>query len=246
MLRAEAQLEATRAFIPELEGEVRASVHRVAVLSATPLEKALEDLESPRPIPSNTKMLALGVKSDVLRRRPDVLAAERELAAATADIGVAKGEFFPKFVLTGRWGFESGSFSNLTDGSSRQSGLVPFIEWPIFSGGRLRAQADAADARHEMQLAAYEKAVMTAIEEAETALARYSRSERSREHAAQAADASAQAADIARSLYGSGLSGFLEVLDADRRRLEAEDNLIMRQTEVAVTLVATYKALGVY
>lgn len=246
VLRAESQLEATLSAIPQLEAAVRAVIYGLGVLADRPLEQGLTDLAPVASIPSHSQSLEPGLPGEMLKRRPDIRAAERTLAAATADIGIARSELFPKFVLTGMLGLQSEMLSNLTDGDSRQAGFVPFVRWPLFAGGRLQAEVDAASARHQAQLAAYRQTVITAIQEAETALASYIRAERSRQHLRDASRASAEAADIARRLYDTGLTDFLAVLDADRRRLETEDSFIQRQTESGVALVGVYKALRAY
>ena len=217
---------------------------RLATLTAQPPSEVLAELEAPAAIPDSAQTITPGLRGDVLRHRPDLRAAERRLAAATADIGVATAGFYPSFVLSGEFGWEALSASGLGSGDNETSATVGFIRMPIYAGGRLTAQLEAATARHGAALAAYEQAVALAIEESEVALTRYRRSLESRRMLASSATSSAEAADIARRLYQSGLTDFLSVLDADRRRLEAEDALAVRQTETIVRLAAAYKALG--
>ncbi len=174
-----------------------------------------------------------------------MVCAEAGIAAgATADIGVATAAFFPSFVLSGEFGWQALTASGVGSSGTDTSATLGFLRLPLYAGGRLTAQLEAAEARHGATLAAYEQAVAIAIEESEIALTRYRQSLESRQMLARAASSSAEAADIARRLYLSGLTDFLSVLDADRRRLEAEDALAVRQTETVVSLVAAYKALG--
>ena len=244
VLNARAQLDRTRSTIPQFRAQVRAAIIRLATLTARPPSAVLAELEAPVAIPDSAQSIAPGLRGDVLRHRPDLRAAERRLAAATADIGVATAAFYPSFVLSGEFGWEALSASGLGSGDNQTSATVGFIRMPIYAGGRLTAQLEAAKARHGATLAAYEQAVALAIEESEVALTRYRRSLESRQMLASSATSSAEAADIARRLYQSGLTDFLSVLDADRRRLEAEDALAVRQTETIVRLAAAYKALG--
>ncbi len=243
-LNARAQLEGTRSTLPELEAVIRGAVLRLATLTAQTPEQVNADFTAMRPIPTARIVPAVGMKSDVLRRRPDIRAAERSLAAATADVGVAVAAFFPRLSLSASFGWEAFDAGDLFDTGTEAGGLLGLAQVPLFTGGRLRAELAAADARREASAAAYEQTVLLAVEESEAALTRYSRSLKSSRHLEASAESSAKAAEIARQLYESGLSDFLSVLDADRRRLEAEDALAARQTAVGVNLVAVYKSLG--
>ena len=204
----------------------------------------MADFAVSRPIPEAVAGPEPGLRGDVLRQRPDVRVAERQLAAATADIGVAAAAFYPRFTLSGTFGWQAIESGDLFTSATGTDALLGLVSLPLFAGGERRAALDAANARQTASLARYEQAVLLAIEESERALTDWSRSRRSRDELEQAARSSAEAADIARRLYDSGLADFLSVLDADRRRLEAEDALALRQTQVSVNLVAVYKALG--
>ena len=243
-LNARAQLEGTRSTLPELEAVIRGAVLRLATLTARNPEQVNADFAVMKPIPKARIVPAVGLKSEVLRRRPDIRAAERALAAATADVGVAVAAFFPRLSLSAAFGWEAFDADDLFDASTEAGGLLGLAQVPLFTGGRLRAELAAADARREASAAVYEQTVLLAVEESEAALTRYSRSLTSSRHLEASAESSARAAGIARQLYESGLSDFLSVLDADRRRLEAEDALAARQTSVGVNLVAVYKSLG--
>jgi multidrug efflux system outer membrane protein len=243
-LNARAQLYATRSTLPQLEAAVQSSTYRLATLTARPPEELLAELSAARSLPVSSAELNPGLRGEVLRRRPDIAQAERQLAAASAEIGVAVAEMFPKFVLSGNFGWQAQEFNRLAESATQNASIVPGVSVPLFAGGRLRAQVEAARARHEAALAGYEQAVLLAIEESEGALVRYGRTLDSRDELAEAASASAEAADVAGKLYDSGLADFLNVLDADRRRLLAEDELVVRQTETLINLVAVYKALG--
>ncbi len=243
-LNARAQLFATRSTLPQLEASIRVSIYRLATLTARRPDAVLAELAVDRPIPTAGSALNPGLRSDILRRRPDVRVAERQLAAANADIGVAVANLFPKLTLGGNFGWQALVLDGLGNDATEVGAVQPALSLPLFAGGALRAQVEASRARHAAVLSAYEQTVLLALEESEGALVRYRRSVTSRDELAAAASASAEAADIATRLYDSGLADFLAVLDADRRRLEAEDALARRQTETLVNLVAVYKSLG--
>ncbi len=185
-----------------------------------------------------------GARADVLRRRPDLRAAERQLAAANADVGAAVSELYPRFVLNGQFGWEALDPAGFGDSDNEASLLLGVVQLPLYAGGARKARIESARARLSVSLIEFEQAVLLALEESEGALVRYRKAQASKEHLELSATASAEAAVIARKLYESGLTDFLSVLDADRRRLEAEDALAQRATEEAVNLVAVYKALG--
>ncbi len=245
VLTASAQLATTRSTVPQLEAAIRTAAYRLATLTGRDIVDVATEVATPGPIPSQAGTVTAGLRSDVLRRRPDVQAAERALAAATADIGVAVADLFPRLQLSGQYGWQALAVDGIGDSRTENSALVGILRLPLYSGGRRKAEIEAARARHRVSIAAYEQTVLLALEESEGALARYARAAASRRHLDTAARASAEAAVIARRLYESGLTDFLSVLDADRRRLEAEDALAERATEEVVNLVAVYKALGV-
>ncbi|MEL7448770.1 MAG: efflux transporter outer membrane subunit [Pseudomonadota bacterium] len=245
-LRAEAQLDAFRALLPALEASVKASSYRLAVLTGRAPSDATASAEagSAAVLPEAPAAVPVGMPADVLRRRPDVRIAERELAAATAQIGVAKADFFPRLVLGASYGFETDDFSSIGSSRARTTALVPFVSWPVFQGGRLRANLEGADARAIGAVALYEKSVLSALADAESAIAAYVQEARTLEHLAAAADASREAAQLAQKLYEKGLADFLTVLDAQRRLDETDDARAQSHTRLLLNLVRVYKALG--
>jgi NodT family efflux transporter outer membrane factor (OMF) lipoprotein len=186
----------------------------------------------------------LGLPSDLLRRRPDLRRAERELAAATARVGVARADRFPKFTLTGALGRSSQESGSLFESKSGFWSLGLGLDWPLFSGGRLAAEEEAADARSEQALRAWEQAVLVALQEAHDALTGFGREQERRASLEQAASAQREAAALARERHAAGLSDFLEVLDAERSLLSAEDELALSEQALAANAVRLYKALG--
>lgn len=243
-LRAAAQLDAVRAQIPALRASIRASTYRLGVLTGQRPEDTDDQVAGAERLPTPPQSLPVGMRADLLRRRPDVVAAERQLAAASAEIGVAKADFFPRFVLSASYGFEAENSSEIGSGRARTSALVPFVSWPVFQGGRLRANLEAADARSRAAALIYEQAVLVALADAESAITAYAEELQTYERLQAAAGASGAAASIAQRLYEQGLADFLTVLDAERRRDEAQDARARSHTRVLLNMARVYKALG--
>ena len=244
VVRARSQTRVVEALVPALRSQIRGSAYRLGVLTGQPPEALLEELLTSNPIPGAPEIVPVGLRSELLRRRPDVRAAERALAQASAEIGVATAEMFPKFVLAGDVAWESVDRGDWFDEDSQRWSLVPFVDWRIFEGGRLRAQVEFAEAISEEQAALYEQTVLAALADAEAALVSYGEERRTRRTLDEASAASERAAELARRLYDIGLSDFLDVLDAERRLVEVQDRQVQSETQVAVRLVGLYKALG--
>jgi multidrug efflux system outer membrane protein len=179
-----------------------------------------------------------------LRRRPDIRAAERSLAAATARIGVATADLFPRVTFVGSAGLQADTFVGLGKNGADTWNFGPRITWAALDLGRVHARVKAADARTEASLAFYERTVLTALEETEGALVDFGQEHSRQQFLATSAEASQKAADLAHQRYEGGVSDFLSVLDAERTLLEAQDRLAASQTRTVTALVAVYKALG--
>lgn len=242
--RAQAQLSTTLASISPLEAAVASSIHRLSVLTGRQPTELRDRLIADRELPVVPAVTAIGNPTDLLRRRPDVRVAERNLAAATARIGVAVGDLFPVVSFTGNVGYAAARSSDLGNSGTDTYLIAPGISWAAFDLGRVRTRISGARARADGALASYEKAVLGALEETETALVFHARAKERLTYITAAADASAQASRLARARYEGGISDFLQVLDAERTQLEAEDALAQSRTEVATSLVAVFKALG--
>ena len=242
--RAQALLSATRATIPDLEAEVSAAMFRIAVLTGRPPEALIDRLVEARPLPALPETHRIGTPESLLRRRPDIQVAERQLAAATARIGVAVADLFPRVSFIGRWGFDATSSTDLGDSGSESFAFGPSIQWAAFDLGRVRQRIDQREAATAGALARYEQSVLQALEETDSSLTSYAHSIAKRRHLRQSAQASTEAATIARARFESGVADFLTVLDAERTMLEAEDRLASSETQTATALLAMYKALG--
>jgi multidrug efflux system outer membrane protein len=241
--RAQAQLSATLSTLPQLETEIARAQYRLAVLTGrTPGALAAE--LAPRPLPELPAFTPVGDPSDWLRRRPDIRVAERNLAAATARIGIAVGDLFPKVTLLGSFGWSATDSGGIGNSDTESYRFGPSISWAIFDLGHVQARIAAANARADGALATYEQTVLRALEDTEGSLVAYSRALQSEAALEQAAEASATAARLARLRFDEGVSDFLQVLDAERTKLEAEDRLAQGRAAAATSLVAVYKALG--
>jgi NodT family efflux transporter outer membrane factor (OMF) lipoprotein len=189
-------------------------------------------------------MVPVGLPSELLQRRPDVERAERQIAAATAQIGVAKADLFPRFFLTGSAGVESISTRDLFSSSSSLWSIGPSIQWRIFDTGRVRAQIRVQDARLEQAQAAYDQAILAAFEDVENALVAYAKEQQRHRSLADAVTTSVAALKLANELYANGLTDFLRVLDAERTLHQSQDQLVVSDRAVSADLIALYKALG--
>lgn len=242
--RAEAQVETTASQIPELEASARQSIHLLSVLLGQAPNALTGELLQDTPIPQSPPEVPVGLPSDLLRRRPDVRRAERQLAAATARIGVATADLFPKFSLTGFLGLQSSKINTLTNSGSRNWSILPGVSWPVLDFGRIRSNIGVQNAREEQSLVLYEQTILTSLQEVEDALVSFSQNRIEREKLAGAVDANRRAVDLANQLYKQGLTDFLSVLQVQRDLFASEDALVQSDRDITSDFVALYKALG--
>ncbi len=242
--RAEAQWQTTLSSIPTLQASIATTTYRLSVLTGRQPTALGERLAPQAPMPNLPVLNAIGTPEQLLRHRPDVRVAERRLAAATARIGVATGDLFPKVTMTGEVGYSAPTFGDFGSADARVFSVGPSISWAAFDLGRVQARIKSAKAQTDAALAAYEGAVLNALQDTEGALITYGRSQARREALRLAAAASDKAADLAQKRFEGGLIDFLEVLDAQRTALSAELLLSQSRTDAATSLIAVYKALG--
>jgi multidrug efflux system outer membrane protein len=242
--RAQAQLSTTHGTIAPLEAAVARTIHRLSVLVGRTPGALRAELAPPQNLPPLPGIVPVGDPAGLLRRRPDIRVAERELAGATARIGVAVADLFPRVTFTGSAGYIAGSSGALGDNGTDAYVLAPGISWGIFDLGHVRARIGAARWRKEGALLRYEQTVLQALEETEDSLVTHARARDRLVHDEAAVRASHTAADLARVRYENGASDFLQVLDAERTLLESEDRLARSRTEAATSLIAVYKSLG--
>jgi NodT family efflux transporter outer membrane factor (OMF) lipoprotein len=242
--QAKYSLELTRSQIPSLQTGLEQAKNRLAVLLGQHPGSLDNTLAEHKAIPVTPLEVAVGVPADVLRRRPDVRRAERQLAAQTAEVGVATADLYPKLSLLGSIGLEALSPGNLFLSGSRSHTIGSTIAWPLFDAGAIRSNIEVQSALQEQALVRYEAAVLTALEEVENALVAYAEEQHRRQSLSEATQAAQRALDLAQSQYSSGLIDFTDVLVAQRSLLSLRDQLAVSEGEVTSNLIALYKALG--
>ena len=242
--RARAQLESTLARVPALEAAVAVTEHRLAVLTGNAPGALIAELDAAVPLPALPDRLDPATPGDLLRRRPDIAAAEARLHAATARIGVATADLFPRFTLAGLIGSQAVDASALFERDSETRLVALGVDWSFLDVGRVRARIAAADAGAAGALARYEQAVLLALEDTENALVLFAHARLEDEHLERAATNSAQAAQLARVRYDAGAADLLDVLDAERSQLQAQDAFADSRTRTATALVGLYRALA--
>lgn len=242
--QARSNLESTRSRLPSLRTAVNEAKNRLAVLLGEQPGAVHKELAQHRPVPMVPPEVPVGAPADVLRRRPDVRRAERELAAQSARVGMATAELYPKISLNGSIGYSALSTGDLLTAGSRTFGYGPRITLPIFSAGSIRAGIEAQSALQEQALIQYESAVLAALEEVENVLTAYAQEQVRRDSLRNASQAAKTAAELAEYQYRAGLIDFTTLLDTQRSLLSAQDELAQSSGVVTSHLVRLYKALG--
>jgi len=242
--RAETLAHAAAANVPQFRAEADAAAFRLALLIGEPPETYYDRLRMSRPLPAARREVRAGLRSDLLRRRPDIRRAERELAAATADVGIAIAELFPRFSLLGGVGFQAREVGDLFSGDSLRFQFGPALRWPLFSGGRIRAQIRAADARTDAALARYERAVLAALADSETAINRFTATGEIRTERDAARASASEAVELTKSRYRAGEEDLTALLQAQLAQHAADRASIEAQSTELRQLAALYKALG--
>jgi outer membrane protein, multidrug efflux system len=242
--RAKSILDSSRAVVPQLETAVSRTINRLGVLTGKRPGALTAQLAEAKPMAAPQRVTAIGSPEALLKRRPDVRAAERELAAATARIGVAIADYYPRISIGGDVGVNAKNGGELSNESSRFWSFGPKLTWAFLDSGRIRANINRAEARTDAALARFDKAVLTALEETENALYGYSQSLAREESLNGASSAAQEAAKLAKLRFEAGASDFLTLLDAERTRIAAEREFDQAKATTATSLVAVYKALA--
>ena len=242
--QAKLNLEQTRAQIPSLQTGLEAAKNRLAVLLGKHPGNLENELAERKSIPTAPLTIAVGVPADVLRNRPDVRKAERQLAAQTARIGVSTADLYPKLSLTGSIGLEALSPGKLFASGNDSYGLSLPISWNLFDAGRVRQNIKVQNALQEQALVRYEAAILSALEEVENALIAYAQEQNRLQALSLAEQAAEKAFDLAKSRYTSGLTDFQVVLDSQRSLLSAQDSRVVSEAQVTADLIGLYKKLG--
>jgi multidrug efflux system outer membrane protein len=242
--RARAQLSFTLAAIPDLQARVAAAQYGIGVLVGRPPAKLASELDTVVALPALPATVTVASPDSLVRRRPDVASAERQLAAEHAFVGVAKADYLPRITVGGSAGYTASALGSLGDAGTFNYAVGPVLSWPALNLGRVKARVDESRAREAEAQARYTQTVLRALQEVETGLVRYRTSRARVERIQEAAEASARAAELARLRFTGGVADFLQVLDAERTQLDAEEQLAQSRTDAATAYAALYQALG--
>lgn len=241
---ASAQLRTTLSQIPTLEQQEAQLINALSLLLGQPPNALRNELRTSKPVPPVPPRVPVGLPSELAQRRPDIRQAEAQLHAATADIGVAKANFYPSLKLTGSIGLQSLQLNHAFDLSSKQYAVGPGLTIPLFEGGQLRATLQLREAMQQEAAINYQKTVLSAWHDVDNALTAYQAEQARRDELTRAVGDNRRALDLAQSRYQQGVADFLTVLDAQRSLLAAQLQLADSTTTVSSNLVALYKALG--
>ncbi len=241
---AQAQADGIAAQLPQLEQQEAQLINAVSQLLGQPPQALAGDLRPAKPIPPVPPQIPVGLPSDLARRRPDIRAAEAQLHAATAQIGVAVASFFPSISLSGSFGFQSVTTNNIFNWNSQQYGFGPTVVLPIFQGGQLVSTLELRKQQEKEAAVAYQRTVLAALHDVDNALTAYDAEQKRNQRLATETAAARRALELARARYVQGISTFLDVLEAQRVVLAAEQQLADSTTTVSTNLVALYKSLG--
>jgi len=242
--RAQVLERSLAAVFPQARAAVARSEQRLAVLTTYSVEELRQQLAPQNELPGMPNIVAVGTPQEWLRRRPDIRAAERRLAAATADVGVEVAEFYPKLNLVGDFGWTATSSGELGSSGAERWRVGPTLSWRILDFGRVRQRVRAAEARAEGAYAAFEETLLRALEETENGLAGYRATSMAVAALGEALEHSRTASELANLRFDNGISDYLAVLDAERTQLELENQYAIAVTDQATALAALYKALG--
>jgi NodT family efflux transporter outer membrane factor (OMF) lipoprotein len=242
--QAELNLAATESTIPAFETALAQAIHRLGVLLGLQPSALYVELDTGGGIPRPPQEILVGVPANLLRQRPDIRRAERELAAETARIGVATADLYPRFFLLGTFTVDALTVGSLGTAGARSWSLGPSLRWNIFNGGRVRSNIKAQDARTVGALLGYENTVLGALEETENFLVAYAREAERRAILVRSVVAARTSVDLVVTLYRTGLTDFQNVLDMERSLFDQEDQLAQSEGLVTQNLIGVYRAMG--
>lgn len=240
---ADAQVATTASTIPPQEASARQTIYNLSVLLGQEPAALLEELSPKAKIPLASPTVPVGVPSDLLRRRPDIRQAEAQIHSATARIGVATADLFPKVSLSGNVGMSGNKFGSLTSGNGFWS-VGPSVNWSLFAGGSIVSNIELQKALTQESFLTYQKTVLTAMQEVENALVASTSEQERLVSLEEAVTANRKAVQLATQLYSEGQIEFLNLLDAQRSLYVTESALVQSNQNVSTNLVALYKALG--
>ncbi|OZG73318.1 hypothetical protein BTA51_11940 [Hahella sp. CCB-MM4] len=241
--RTRAEYAGNQASIPPLQAQIQRSINRLLALTGQTPDQ-LAGLVTPKKIPAINTALPIGNPSDLLQRRPDIQQAERELAAATAEIGVATADLFPQVEVSGFLGFISASGADLGSSTSKAWSIAPTLKWQVLDLASLRARVRVSEANTDLALASYQQAVLGALEETRNALVSYDLDQQRFRYLLEREKSSARAQALAQARYKAGVIDLLDVLDTERTRLSAEDAVAQAELQVFQGIAEIYRSLG--
>ncbi|CDY78151.1 Outer membrane component of tripartite multidrug resistance system [Caballeronia glathei] len=241
---ASAQAESIESLIPTLESRSATTINAIGVLLAREPGALRQMLGEPHDVPALPEQVPIGVPSELVQRRPDIRRAEAQLHAATAAIGMAKADFYPRISLNGSAGFQSLQLSNLADWASGQFVIGPSISLPIFEGGRLKGTLHLREAQQQEAAIVYKRTVLQAWREVDDALVVYDAEQRRRDRLKAVVSLNQRALSIARQRYKAGAVDFLDVLNVQKQLLDAQSKLEQSKADAAANLITLCKVLG--
>ena len=244
VVNSDALVAGTASEIPVLEQSERQTIYSLSVLLDRSPADLMDELSKTKPIPIAPLDVPMGLPSDLLRRRPDIRRAEAQVHAATAEIGVATADLFPKFSLTGSFGYENSKPASLFDYASHFWSVGPSVSWPLFDAGRITSNIKVQNELQVQALLTYRATVLTALQDVENALIAYVKEYEHRAALAAEVTADTQAVALSTELYKNGNTDFLNVLSAQRALYSSEDQLVQSDRTTVTNLIALYKALG--
>lgn len=242
--QGQSSLAQTEATIPPLEAARRQAVNQICILLGMPPQSLDERLGGRLPIPTAPPQVAVGIPADLLRRRPDIRRAEREVAAQSAQIGIATSGLYPHISITGTLYFEAANFSNLFDGDSLAGNVGPSFRWDVLNYGRLKNNIRFQEARFQELAVTYQNLVLQANAEAENSLVGFLKAQQQVKYLAESVSAAEQSVGLVRDQYDAGKTDFNRVLTVEQTLTQQQDQLALAQGSVAKSLISLYKALG--
>ena len=241
---SKAQAKQTESAIPSFDAQARTAMYSLALLLAQEPGALIAELSPEAPVPEGPPEVPVGLPSELLQRRPDIRKAESDLKVATARVGVAVADQYPKFSLTGSLGLQGNQIESLGTLADRYWSIGPSVRLPLFSGGRIKAGIEQAKATADSAMLSYKQSVLTALSDVESALVTFTNDQRRQATLSESAAANRQAVDLALQLYSAGRTDFINVLAAQRQLYSVEAQLVQTQTNIATDLVSLFKALG--
>lgn len=242
--QAQLNLATTEALIPQLRISLQQATHRLGVLLGERPTALYDILAVHTPVPTPPAQVAIGLPADLLRQRPDIRSAERQLAAQTAQVGVATADLYPRFTLSGFLAFQKYGVSSFFNGDNIGYGFGPTVIWNVFDGGRICSNIAIQDSRTEQALYNYEQTVLTGLRETQDALVAYVQQGERADILARSVTAANDAVRLVTSLYVSGLTDFQNVQDQQRSKFQQDDAFAQSRGLVVQDLIALYRALG--